>query len=121
MCRRIQAVVGQNTVQVHRSHLGGVLSQPVHGSGEKHFSALHMECMPQGTLGGMEKGIVIKEKVRSLDPHIINLTEAGNLLPESGGQKLQRLGAKPVMGICRGHVLHLEKGFFCYFTSFSHG
>ena len=69
----------------------------------------------------VKNGIIVKEKVRPLDTHIINLAETGNLLPEGRVQKLQGLGAEPVMGICCGHALHLVKGICCYSTSFFHG
>jgi hypothetical protein len=66
-----------------------------------------MEDLSQFSGCGVQEGVEIEEKVRSLKAHVVHPAEPLNGLTDVGRQSGKQKLSEPVMGITCGHKNHL--------------
>ena len=104
MAHGVQAVVGKQSVKVHPPGLG---IRPGAGVGEEFLPGLGVAGMSQLSGGGFYQGVIVKEKIRSMEPHVVKTAETLNA---PGGFRVhpgKQLLSEPVVGVICGHESHL--------------
>ena len=100
----VQSVMAQKTVEIGFGSIGGC---GLAGHREKFLAGLPMEDLSQLSGGGVQQGIKIEEKVRSLKAHIVHPAEPLDGLTDIGRERGKQKLSEPVMGITCGHINHL--------------
>jgi hypothetical protein len=104
MAGAVQTVVAQKAVEIG---FGRIRGGSFTGFREKFLSGLPVENPAQFSGGGVQEGVIVEEKVRSLKSHIIHPAEPLNGLTDMGGKGGKQKLSEPVMGITCGHKNHL--------------
>ena len=103
MAQSIQAVMGQQAVQIGQGGLRWCQPQALADPAEQYLAAHVVIVVRQRSYPVCPGGIVVQKQIRAVKSHVVKTPVAPDDSPDLRGKAGKQLGTEAVMGVAGGH------------------